>query len=198
MVIIIILLYSQYRSTGNRSHQFRNHHSLPETLAVCSSYTDPSSDHRDGCGSRTLSCDHLSRSRVCDQAGAIPSTTQYYHEPHRWRQPPCRFYELKSWAFILNRCYEKQALLILPNVPEQNRTVRATRTEQSLVYGMPWDGTRLLLMAPEHLHLFAQVTQIEQLKQMISASRYKPIAIVVPLQVHHGRLMGMSVMEYAI
>lgn len=57
---------------------------------------------------------------------------------------------------------------------------------------MPRDGTRLLLVSPEHLHLLAEIADVEQLQQMISAGGDQPISIVVPLQVHHGRLVSVS------
>lgn len=57
---------------------------------------------------------------------------------------------------------------------------------------MPRNSTRLLLVTPEHLNLFAEIANVEQLQQVISAGGDQPVAVLVPLQVHHGRLVGMS------
>lgn len=58
--------------------------------------------------------------------------------------------------------------------------------------GVPRDGTGLLLVAPEHLHLLAEIADVEQLEQVVSAGSHQPIAVVVPLQVHHSGLVSVS------
>lgn len=60
---------------------------------------------------------------------------------------------------------------------------------------MPRNGTGLLLVPPEHLHLLAEIPDVEQLEQVISTGSYQPVAVLVPLQVHHGRLVGMPAEE---
>lgn len=86
-------------------------------------------------------------------------------------------------------------LLHSPHVPEEDGAIRAPRAEESLVDRVPGHGTGLLLVSTEHLHLFAEISDVEQLQQVVSAGRDEPVAVLVPLQVHHGRLVGVPASE---
>ena len=57
---------------------------------------------------------------------------------------------------------------------------------------MPRYRTGLFLVTPEHLHLLAEIPDVEELQQVIPAGGHQPVSIVVPLQVHHGGLVSMS------
>jgi len=58
---------------------------------------------------------------------------------------------------------------------------------------MPGYGAGLLLVATEDLNLLTQVANVKELEQMISGCGYQPVAIVVPLQIHHGGFVGVSI-----
>lgn len=60
---------------------------------------------------------------------------------------------------------------------------------------MPRNGARFLLVTTKHLHLLAEVSQIEQLQQMVARRRHEPVAVVVPPEVHHGRFVGVPETE---
>lgn len=57
---------------------------------------------------------------------------------------------------------------------------------------MPRDCAGFFLVTSERLQVFLEVPQVEQLQQMISRRRYQPVAVVIPLQVHHRRLVSVK------
>lgn len=61
--------------------------------------------------------------------------------------------------------------------------------------GVPGDGAGLLLVPAKHLHLLAEIPDIKQLQQVVSAGGHQPVSVVVPLQIHHRRLVGMPERE---
>ena len=42
-----------------------------------------------------------------------------------------------------------------------------------------------------YLHFLSHVPDIEQLNHVVAGRRTQPVAVGVPLQIHHGRLVGM-------
>jgi len=83
-----------------------------------------------------------------------------------------------------------------PNIPEQNGAIGAARAKETLVYGMPGYRAGLLFVATEDLHLLTQVANVEELEQVIPGRGDQPVAIVIPLQIHYGGFVGMSVIHY--
>jgi len=61
---------------------------------------------------------------------------------------------------------------------------------------MPGYRAGLLFVATEDLHLLTQVANVEELEQVIPGRGDQPVAIVIPLQIHYGGFVGMSVMHY--
>jgi hypothetical protein len=57
---------------------------------------------------------------------------------------------------------------------------------------MPGNGARILFMPPERLHLFLQISDIEQFAQVIPGRTDQPISVeLVPLQVCAGVFVRM-------
>lgn len=77
-------------------------------------------------------------------------------------------------------------------MPEQNGTIAASGTEQALMAGMPGDTGGFLFVTSEGLHFRTEVSDIEQLQQVIPRGSHKPVAVLVPFHVHHCGLVGVQ------
>lgn len=77
-------------------------------------------------------------------------------------------------------------LVSLPNVPEEDGAVRASRREETLVNGMPRDGTCFLLVTAEYLNLFAELSDVKELQQVVTGCGYEPVSVVVPFEIHYS------------
>lgn len=50
----------------------------------------------------------------------------------------------------------------------------------------------LLLVSPEDLQLLLQVPDVKQFAEVVSGGRQQPVAVQVPLHLHHRVLVGVS------
>ena len=134
-------------------------------------------------------CDHWSPNTECDQSDAMPETKLSFHALDQWHQLLYRPYILRTERISQWNWIKKS--FNLPNIPEENGSIRTTATEKLFVKWMPRKTRCFLFVSTESLQFLIQSSDVKQFDQMISRGRDEPLAVLIPFCVHNRALVCM-------